>query len=54
MDIQLLKKLPFGTKGKKLIITPMEIIKKQFFSRIKLLLLYPLNNLKIIKIKQLR
>ena len=43
-DIQLLKKFPFGTNGKKLTNNPIEITKKQFFP--KSLFKYPFNNFK--------
>ena len=51
MDIQLLKKFPLGTKGKKFTIKPTEIIKKQFFLTTGLFILYTLSNLKITKNK---
>jgi len=41
----LLKKLPFGTNGKKLIINAIEIIRKQFFSFIDLFFKFTLKSL---------
>ena len=54
MEIQLLKKFPLGTNGKKFTINPNEIVKKQFFQTEVFLRRYASNNFKTTKIIALK